>query len=101
MKKILGILALLSLFTPPAQGLAAERKKAAAPPAALRMEDLEVRGLKEKPEALHVPALRGVSRPSPVRYDLFLVDMNRVVSPGETAPQAPPTHDNSISRSVP
>ncbi|MBP2675453.1 MAG: hypothetical protein H6Q84_2293 [Deltaproteobacteria bacterium] len=101
MKRFLGILALLSLLAVPAQGFAAERKKAGAPPAALRMEDLEVRGLKEKPEALYVPVLRGVSRPSPVRYDLFLVDMNRVVSPQEIVPQAPPTHDNSISRSVP
>lgn len=43
----------------------------------LRMEELEVRGLREKPEALFLPAHRGIVLPSPVRYDLFLEDMER------------------------
>lgn len=45
--------------------------------APLLMEELEVRGLREKPGALYLPAHRGVAPPSPVRYDLFLEDVER------------------------
>jgi len=48
--------------------------------APLVMEELEVRGLREMPEDLYLPVHRGVSLPSPVRYDLFLEDMERPVS---------------------
>jgi hypothetical protein len=92
MRRLIAILALSFLIAPCPRGSAAERAKPgpAAASSTLRMEDLEVRGLREKPETLYVPALRGVARPSPVRYDLFLEDMNRAVSPREIAPQTPP-----------
>ncbi|KRT74940.1 MAG: hypothetical protein XU12_C0001G0131 [Deltaproteobacteria bacterium CSP1-8] len=45
----------------------------------LRMEELEVRGLREKAEVLYLPSHRGIALPSPVRYDLFLEDMKRPV----------------------
>lgn len=92
MRRLSAILVLASLIAPCAEGFAAERAKPApaAASSTLRMEDLEVRGLREKPETLYVPALRGVARPSPVRYDLFLEDMNRAVSPREIDPQTPP-----------
>lgn len=47
--------------------------------APLLMEELEVRGLREKPGVLYLPAHRAVAPPSPVRYDLFLEDMERPV----------------------
>jgi len=46
------------------------------------MEELEVRGLREKPEVLYLPVHRGIALPSPVRYDLFLEDMARPILPG-------------------
>jgi len=92
MRSLSAILVLASLIAPCAGGFAAERAKPdpAGSPSTLRMEDLEVRGLREKPEALYAPALRGVVPPSSVRYDLFLEDMNRAVSPREIGPQTPP-----------
>ena len=57
--------------------------------APLRMEELEVRGLREKPEVLYLPVHRGIVLPSPVRYDLFLEDMARPVFPREVFPGRP------------
>ena len=42
---------------------------------ALTMEDLEVRGYREKPDQLHLPVPLEIFHPSPVRVDLFLEDM--------------------------
>jgi hypothetical protein len=50
--------------------------------APLRMEELEVFGIQEKPEVLYAPVHRGIALPSPVRYDLFLDDMGRPIVPG-------------------
>ena len=50
--------------------------------APLRMEELEVLGFQEKPEVLYTPVHRGIALPSPVRYDLFLDDMERPIVPG-------------------
>jgi len=50
--------------------------------APLRMEELEVFGFQEKPEVLYTPVHRGITLPSPVRYDLFLDDMERPIVPG-------------------
>ena len=69
--------------------LAAASVFAADPPApadpasasSLRMEDLEVRGLREKPGTLYLPVHRGIELPSPVRYDLFLEDLARPFDP--------------------
>lgn len=49
--------------------------------APLQMEELEVRGLREKPDVLFLPVHRGIDLSSPVRYDLFLGDMERPVDP--------------------
>ncbi len=59
--------------------------------APLLMEELEVHGLREKPGVLYLPAHRAVAPPSPVRYDLFLEDMERPVQdrtilPGKRIP---------------
>lgn len=69
--------------------------------APLRMEELEVRGLREKPEVLYLPVHRGIALPSPVRYDLFLEDMERPVFHREILP-GPPQADSPIApRSAP
>ena len=65
--------------------------------APLRMEELEVRGFREIPEVLYLPVHRGIALPSPVRYDLFLEDMERPVfhreiPPGTDSPTAPGPH---------
>jgi hypothetical protein len=94
MKRAAGLFVILLLIA--ARGLAAESPGKAgdgnAPPgmeaqeswadAPLRMEELEVRGRREKPEVLYLPVHRGAALPSPVRYDLFLEDMSRPVFPG-------------------
>jgi len=56
----------------------------------LQMEELEVRGLREKPGVLYIPVNPGIALPSPVRYDLFLEDMARPVLPREILPEASP-----------
>ena len=72
-----------------APGVAAEKPAAGGGSHSLRMEELEVRGLREKPEVLYLPVHRGIAIPSPVRYDLFLEDMARPVFPREVQPGAP------------
>ena len=76
-------------FLAAANSLAAEKPAASGGPHSLRMEELEVRGLREKPEVLYLPVHRGITIPSPVRYDLFLEDMVRPVFPREVLPEAP------------
>jgi len=70
-------------------GFAAEKPAAGDGSHSLRMEELEVRGLREKPEVLYLPVHRGIAIPSPVRYDLFLEDMARPVFPREILQEAP------------
>lgn len=72
-----------------APGFAAEKPGAGRGSNSLRMEELEVRGLREKPGVLYLPVHRGITIPSPVRYDLFLEDMARPVFPREVLPEAP------------
>ena len=55
--------------------------------APLRMEELEVLGRRQTPEVLYLPVHRGISLPAPVRYDLFLEDMEKPVFPREVYPQ--------------
>jgi hypothetical protein len=87
--------------------LAATRGFAAEPPrgeeggAMLRMEELEVRGLREKPGILYVPVHKGIVFPSPVGYDLFLEDMARPVFPGEISPGSRPVEKTVPARSAP
>jgi len=59
--------------------------------APLRMEDLEVRGFRETPDVLYLPVHRGIALPAPVRYDLFLNDMEKPVFPRDISPQKRPT----------
>jgi len=70
-------------------GFAAEKPAVGGGSHSLRMEELEVRGLREKPEVLYLPVHRGITIPAPVRYDLFLEDMARPVFPREVLPEAP------------
>jgi len=87
MMRAAAFLALCILAAAP--GVAAEKPAAGGGPHSLRMEDLEVRGIREKPEVLYLPAHRGITIPSPVRYDLFLDDMARPVFPREVLPEDP------------
>ena len=73
-----------------APGVAAEKPAKSGGPQSLRMDELEVRGLREKPEVLYLPVLHGITVPSPVRYDLFLTDMARPVLPREIPAETPP-----------
>ena len=79
-----------------APGFAAEKPAAGGGSHSLRMEELEVRGLREKPEVLYLPIHRGITIPSPVRYDLFLEDMTRPVFPREILPETSPAGGNSL-----
>jgi hypothetical protein len=74
-------LALCILAT--ATGFAAEKTAVGGGPDSLRMEELEVRGPREKPGVLYLPVHHGITIPSPVRYDLFLTDMARPILPRE------------------
>ncbi len=89
------VLVVLLIVLFPAAGSPAARTKAGKGTSPLQMEDLEVRGYREKPEALYLPVPQGGLDPSPVRYDLFLRDMSRPIAPGETEPAIPPSGGNS------
>lgn len=95
MKKAL--IFLVILFLSATGSLAAEPRKAAGGgPSSLRMEDLEVRGLRERPDILYLPVSAGIALPSPVRYDLFLEDMTRPILPREILPETPPAEGNHL-----
>lgn len=49
----------------------------------LSMEELEVRGYREKPDTLYLPVSRGIRHAAPVRFDLLREDMTRPVLPWE------------------
>ena len=87
MMRAAAFLALCLLAAAP--GFAAEKPAAGGGPHSLRMEDLEVRGLREKPEVLYLPIHQGITIPSPVRFDLFLEDMARPVFPRDILPEDP------------
>ena len=98
MKRSVGVLAILLLTA--ASGFAAESPGGGgAVNAPLRMEDLEVRGnaplrmeelevlgRRQTPEVLYLPVHQGIALPAPVRYDLFLEDMEKPVDPREISP---------------
>jgi hypothetical protein len=88
MRRTAAFLALCILAAAP--GLAAEKPTAGGGPHSLRMEELEVRGLREKPGVLYLPVPNGITIPSPVRYDLFLTDMAQPVLPREVPAEALP-----------
>lgn len=62
----------------PGHGLAADVDR---PP--LSMEELEVRGIREKPDKLYLPVSRRMRHEAPVRFDLLQEDMTRPVLPWE------------------
>ena len=88
MKRALAVFAIG--FLAASQGYAGEPRARGAGSTPLQMEELEVRGLRVKPEVLHLPVHRGIVLPTPVRYDLFLEDIARPVLPGEVVPEALP-----------
>ena len=94
MRRIVMFLALCIFASAP--GFSAEKPAAGGGSHSLRMEELEVRGLREKPEVLYLPIHRGITTPSPVRYDLFLEDMTRPVFPREILPETSPARGNSL-----
>src|SRR4030067_2499585 len=49
----------------------------------LTMEELEVRGRREKPDRLYLPVPRGIRHAAPVRVDLLREDITRQVLPWE------------------
>ncbi len=62
----------------PGKGRAAETGRPS-----LTMEELEVRGRREKPDRLFLPVPGAVRHVAPVRFDLFREDMTRPVLPWE------------------
>jgi hypothetical protein len=58
-------------------------RAAGADPPPLTMEELEVRGRREKPDRLYLPVPRGIRHTVPVRFDLLREDMTRPVLPWE------------------
>jgi hypothetical protein len=64
--------------------------------APLRMEELEVLGRRQTPEILYLPVHRGAAFRAPVRYDLFLEDMEKPVFPREIYPQKRPADMDSF-----
>ena len=51
--------------------------------APLTMEELEVRGRREKPDKLYLPVPRGIRHPATVRFDLLREDMTMPILPWE------------------
>jgi len=49
----------------------------------LTMEELEVRGRREKPDRLFLPVPGSIRHVAPVRFDLFREDMTKPVLPWE------------------
>jgi hypothetical protein len=99
MKRVAPFFAILVLFA--TQGFTVEPPPGDGRAAPLRMEELEVRGLREKPEVLYIPVPRAIDISSPVRYDLFLDDMTRNVFPWEFSSPIPQTDGTLEPRNAP
>jgi hypothetical protein len=99
MKRIAAFFAIMALFA--TEGFTAEPPRGDGRPAPLRMEELEVRGLREKLEVLYLPVPRGIDISSPVRYDLFLDDMTRPVFPWEYSSRTPRADGTLEQRNAP
>lgn len=57
----------------------------------LSMEELEVRGVIEKPDRLYVSMPKPIFDPAPVRFDLFSEDLGSAVCPPEIGQETPPS----------
>ena len=99
MKRAVVLYAVLVLTA--VRGFAAEPPRGEGGAATLRMEELEVRGFREKPGILYLPVHKGIASPSPVRYDLFLEDMARPVFPREISIRTRQADENFVERSAP
>jgi hypothetical protein len=99
MKRAVVFYAILALAA--ARGFAAEPPRGEGEASTLRMEELEVRGLREKPGILYLPVHKGIVFPSPVGYDLFLEDMARPVFPREISPGGQQADKTVPARSAP
>ena len=53
----------------------------------LTMEELEVRGRREKPDRLFLPVPGAIRHVAPVRFDLFREDRTKPVLPWESDPR--------------
>lgn len=60
-----------------------DARAAGADPPPLTMEELEVRGRREKPDRLYLPVPRGIRHAAPVGFDLLREDMTRPILPWE------------------
>jgi len=76
--RLLAVVLAGGIFTPPGNGEAT-----AAESPLLTMEELEVRGYREKPGQLYISVPDHVFLPAPVRYDLLREDLARPVLPWE------------------
>jgi hypothetical protein len=99
MKRAVVICAILVLIA--VRGFAAEPPRGEGEASTLRMEELEVRGLREKPGVLYLPVHKGIAFPSPVHYDLFLEDMAHPVFHREIFPRTRQADQNVVERSTP
>lgn len=73
---IFTVLVCIVAITPPAVARAADGGQ---PP--LTMEELEVRGKREKPDKLFLPTPGGMHHSTSVRFDLFREDITKPVHP--------------------
>jgi hypothetical protein len=70
-------------------------------PPPLTMEELEVRGRREKPDRLYLSVPRGMRHAAPVRFDLLREDMTRPVLPWEIDNQNEPAGGKRDHEHVP
>ena len=88
--RIVGVL-LLAAVLPVATGSGEDHRVPGADTPPLKMEELEVRGTRARPDVLYLPVPEGIYFLSPVRFDLIREDVVRPVLPegdfGETNPK--------------
>lgn len=77
------LLAVFCLACMPGAIARAQEAPGAEGRAPLKMEELEVRGILEKPGRLYLPRPTQVLLPLPVRFDFFREDMVRPILPWE------------------
>jgi hypothetical protein len=88
--RVLGVL-LLALFPSATAGHGEEHRGSGTDLPRLKMEELEVRGMRENPDVPDLPVPEGIYFLSPVRFDLIREELIRPVLPqavsGETDPR--------------
>jgi hypothetical protein len=86
--RILGVLLLAVVLSAPA-GRGEEHWGSGTDLPRLKMEELEVRGMRENPDVLYLPVPEGIYLLSPVRFDLIREDVVRPVLPATGQPDSP------------